>query len=126
MVGDGAGGRRWVPVAVVVALLAACSGSDTSAGADLFAERSLGGLRGCSTCHTVTDRPSVGGPSLVGIGSQAGDRVDGLGAEAYLRQSIVAPAAWFADGWGEGMPAYGDALTAEQIDDLVDYLLALR
>ena len=113
----------FVAVAVV---LAACSGSDTSAGADLFAERSLGGLRGCSTCHTVTDRPSVGGPSLVGIGSQARDRVDGLGADEYIRQSIVAPAAWFADGWGEGMPAYGGVLTADEVDELVDYLLSLR
>lgn len=119
--------RRWhVAVLAVAVLLGACSGSNTSAGADLFAERSLDGLRGCSTCHTVTDRPSVGGPSLVGIGSQAGDRVDGLDAAQYIRQSIVAPAAWFADGWGEGMPAYGDVLTDEELDALVDYLRSLR
>lgn len=118
--------RRWCVPVVAAALLVSCSGSDTSAGADLFAERSLGALRGCSTCHTVTDRPSVGGPALIGIGSQAGDRVDGLGADEYIRQSIVAPAAWFADGWGEGMPAYDGVLTADEVDALVDYLLSLR
>ena len=102
------------------------SSGDASAGEALFAQRSLDGLRGCSTCHTVTDRPSVGGPSLVGVGGWAGERVEGLGADAYIRQSIVAPSAWFADGWGEGMPAYGDVLTEDEVDALVDYLLSLR
>lgn len=119
---------RWLVVALVAAAVAvaACSGPDTSAGADLFAEPSLGGLRGCQTCHTVTDRPSVGGPSLLGVGSSAGERVAGLGAEDYLRQSIVAPGAWFVDGWGEGMPAYGEVLDDDQLDALVAYLLSLR
>ena len=107
-----------------------CSSSpgriDTTVGEALFTGESLGGLQGCGGCHSVTSRASVGGPLLLGIGSRAGSRVDGLDADDYLRQSIVAPTAYLAAGWGPGMPAYGHVLTTAQVDALVDYLLSLR
>lgn len=123
-------GPRPLPVLVLafVLLAIACSSdpADTSAGAELFARDSLGVLEGCSTCHSATSRPSVGGPALLDIGAQAGTRIAGLDAEAYLRESILAPTAYFAPGWGEGMPAYGGVLTADELDALVAYLLRLR
>ena len=110
-----------------VTLSAGCSSSSGDApGADLFAESFHDGVRGCISCHTVTDRPSVGGPSLVGIGSVAGDRIDGVSAADYLRESILAPGAHYADGWGEGMPSYAGVLTADEVEAIVDFLLALE
>jgi hypothetical protein len=119
---------RWRFVVVVVAALGiACSSSaDTSPGAELFARDSLGEVHGCSTCHSVSDRPSVSGPALLDIGLWAGGRVEGISAEDYLRESILAPAAHFADGWGEGMPSYAGVLTADEVEAIVDYLASLR
>ncbi len=114
-------------LATAAVLLGACSSSAaTSRGAELFAESFHNGVRGCVSCHTVSDRPSVGGPSLVAIGSTAADRVPGVEAADYLRESILAPGAHHADGWGEGMPSYAGVLTADEVDAIVDYLLSLR
>lgn len=118
--------RQSVLALVMALAIGACSSSDTSLGEELFAESFHDGVRGCVSCHTVTDRPSVGGPSLVGIGGVAGDRVDGLSAADYIRESILAPDAHYADGWGTGMPAYGAVLTTDEVEAIVDYLVSLR
>ena len=112
--------------ALIVVGSAACSSDDTSAGEALFAESFHDGVRGCVSCHTVTNRPSVGGPSLVGIGAVAGNRVDGMDAADYIRESILAPDAHYADGWGTGMPSYAAVLTEDQVEAIVTYLVSLR
>lgn len=94
-------------------------------GAFLFATDPIGGEAGCSSCHSLDPDRSTSGPSLAGIGTTAETRVADLDAEAYLRQSIVAPEAAFAPGWGAGMPTYRDRLSDAEVDALVAYLLAL-
>jgi cytochrome c551/c552 len=122
-----------VAVAVVLTL-AACGGSGDSDtvedidGEVLFASTVLEGQAGCVTCHSLSPGQVIVGPSLANIGADAGTRVEGLTAEAYLEQSIVDPSAFVVDGFDDGqMPSvWGDVLSDAQIRALVDYLLTLR
>ncbi len=83
---------------------------------------------GCQVCHVVEGDRTLVGPSLAGIGVAAGARVAGLGAEEYLRQSILDPDAFVVEGYRAGQmpPVYGERLTDRQMDDLVAYLLTLE
>ena len=61
---------------------------DESRGEALFAEN-------CAGCHTLdAGGPLMRGPSLYDIGEWAGGRVEGLSAEEYVFESIVAPDAY--------------------------------
>ncbi len=70
---------------------------------------------------------TVGGaiaPTWQGISGRAGDRVPGLSAEEYLRESIVDPAAYIVEGYSDGMPkGFKILLSGEDIDSLVAFLL---
>ena len=60
------------------------------------------------------------------LGSEAGSRIDGMTAEEYLYQSIVDPDAHQLEGWELNMPRnYEEILSAQEIDDLIAYLLEL-
>ena len=82
----------------------------------------------CATCHAIDSEPfAVGqvGPNLSHIGSKDD--------AAFIRESIVNPNAVIADDCPAGacppgvMPQnFGDTLTAEQLDDLVEYLVSLK
>lgn len=134
---------------VALSLLAACGGGDEETdvdegaagvgnaanGEELYMSTTIGeaNLPGCTTCHNVepTDdplQPSPVGPSHYGLADRAGDYVEGLSAEEYLRQSIVEPNAHVVEGFQpDVMPQnYEDGLTGEQIDNLVAYLLTLE
>ena len=64
------------------------------------------------------------GPSFQSISSRAGDRVPGLSAAEYLRQSIVDPSAHVVEGFVDIMPiSIGFLLSEEDIDNLVAFLL---
>lgn len=81
----------------------------------------------CASCHATSGDTSIVGPSLAGIATAAGTRVVGLDAEAYLRQSILQPSAFVNEGYQDIMPAaIGQALTPEQLDALVAFLLTLH
>jgi cytochrome c oxidase subunit 2 len=82
---------------------------------------------GFGACHTLTDAGTAGivGPALDEISEVAASRVDGLTAEEYMRQSIVEPGAYVVEGYGPTMPAnFGTTLSEDEINILVDYLLA--
>lgn len=131
-----------------LSLLAACGG-DEEGGVDedaggvgnaangeaLYTGATIGAanLPGCVTCHSVepTDdplQPSPVGPSHYGVAARADDYVEGMSAEEYLRESIVAPDAHIVEGFQPGvMPQnYEEELTAQEIDNLVAYLLTLE
>ncbi|MEE9284721.1 MAG: cytochrome c oxidase subunit II, partial [Dehalococcoidia bacterium] len=57
---------------------------------------------GCTACHTIDTVPvarGVIGPDLTHVASVAGQRVAGLSAEEYLRQSIQEPNAFVVEGF---------------------------
>lgn len=119
--------RRTVfPILISLSVILSACGGNTSGeslpGEEIFYS---GGstLLGCSTCHSLDGTDNVG-PSLMGISDRAGDRVNGLSAEDYIRNSIIAPSAYLVAGYNDSMPTlYAEQLTQEEIDDLVKFLL---
>lgn len=123
--------RKLLLLIPVIMLLAACD----SAGADIpptFTEQQVRGQNlydsYCSRCHSRINGETIVGPSFYGLASRAGDRVEGLDAEAYIRQSIMEPTAYTVEGFTEGlMPAsLAEELEPDQVDAIVSYLLTLK
>lgn len=92
-------------------------------GRDLFNSRAAG----CATCHSVEAGDDGIGPSLHGVASRAGTRVEGLTAELYLRNSVLLPDQYIAPGFpaGQMLPIYRERFSEAQLDALVAYLLTL-
>ncbi len=95
----------------------------------------------CFTCHSTSPDVVLAGPSMAGVVGRASGVVQGdaytgsaTDPEGYLRESILEPDAHIADGpdffASDGrsmMPAdYDESLTADQVDQLVAYLMSLR
>jgi ferredoxin len=82
---------------------------------------------GCHVCHSVEPNEDGIGPSLAGIADRAGQRVDGLDAEAYLRQSIFSPDEYVVDGYPSGrmLSVYRDRLSDQEFEALLTYLMSL-
>ena len=108
-------------------LAAAAAVGDIAAGQELFNEP-LDGVNhslSCSSCHTI-DGQLARNPTFVGTGTVAGDRIAGVSDVEYIRQSIVDPYAFKADGeWlSAAMPyVYADLLSEDQINNLIAYVL---
>jgi mono/diheme cytochrome c family protein len=101
------------------------SAGNAQAGETLFAQATIGSNPGCKTCHSL-DGTQLVGPTVQGIGSRAGQEVQGQSAEQYLRTSITDPNAHVVEGFAQGvMPSFQGVLTDAQISDLVAYLLTL-
>lgn len=82
----------------------------------------------CATCHSVdgSDRPT--GPGMLGIASHVAERHPDRELIEFLHESIVHTDAVIAEGYAPGvMPNnYEEILTAQQIDDLIAYLVSLE
>lgn len=92
---------------------------DSSAGKQIFSRI------GCTACHTIADvEGAVGtvGPELSQVASVAGQRVSGLAAIDYLRESILEPGAYVVEGFAPLMPA-GLIDEGPDLDALVAFLL---
>ena len=79
--------------------------------------------KGCTGCHSragVSD--GFIGPDLTNLAERAGDRVDGLTAEEYVRQSVLNPQAYIVDGYGPQMPVL--PVDPRELDALVEFLLS--
>jgi cytochrome c2 len=100
-------------------------GSDRAAGRKLYFETSLGTNAGCRICHSLDEGATLVGPSFAGIATRAAERVPGMSAEEYLRQSILEPDAYVVEGFpsGQMVPNLGEILTEQQIDDLIAFLM---
>jgi cytochrome c oxidase subunit II len=102
-----AGFERWVQEQRRLAAEGASAG-----GKELFTQQ-------CGSCHVLADADTQGevGPNL-DEGLQGQD-------EAFIRESILDPDAMIAEGFQPGvMPNnFGDSLSEEQINSLVEYLL---
>ncbi len=92
-------------------------------GRDVFNSRAAG----CPTCHSVRQGDDGIGPSLYGVATRAGGRVEGLTPELYLRNSILLPDQFVVPGFpaGQMLPIYRDRFSEEQLDALVAYLMTL-
>ena len=99
-------------------------GGDAAAGPAVFAGK------GCVACHTIQGLAgAVGqiGPELTNVATNAGTRVAGMSAEAYLRQAIEDPPAFVVEGFGPIMPAtIRSTMSDTEFEDLVAYLLTLN
>jgi nitric oxide reductase subunit C len=95
----------------------------------------------CFTCHSTSPGVVLAGPSVAGMARRAQEVVESekytgtaATAEEYVRESILEPHAHIAEGpdffavnGRSIMPDnYGETLTAEQVDQLVAYLMSLR
>lgn len=95
---------------------------------------------GCFACHSTAAGVNLVGPTLAGIAEAAERRVkdpsyrgQATDAAAYIRESITNPNAFvlegptFSSGGRSLMPTGFDAaLTPQQVDDLVAYLMTLK
>jgi cytochrome c553 len=125
---------RIVKFSLVVTLLAACGAAagDPVNGKKLFdGDVAMADTRApaCATCHAVEPGMDTGsGQSLSNVGNRAGTAVAGQLAEEYLRTAIVNPDAFLSGGYQEGIMyrGYAQALTPQQINDLVAYMLTLK
>lgn len=119
-------------------LLTSCGGSsgNPERGEELYRQRALadGAAPGCISCHSLDPGVVKVGPSHAGVGARAEQVVDepeyqgeATTAAGYLRESITDPNAHVVEGFEPVMYAnFEEVLTAEQIDDLVAFLLTLR
>jgi WD40 repeat protein len=85
----------------------------------------------CRMCHLFDTPESAVGPSLLGIGSRAGSTVNGLSAEAYIRQSLTSPSAYVVPGYEDVMPPYVktplyERMGPDSLDMVITYLLQLK
>ena len=80
--------------------------------------------KGCTSCHSLDGVSATGqiGPNLTGLADRAGDRVEDLEAEDYIRQSVLDPEAFIVDGFSPLMPTL--PLDTDELDALVKFLLA--
>ncbi len=103
-------------------------GSDPAEGEKLYFETSLGTNASCRICHSLTPGDDGVGPSFGGIATRAAERVSGMSAEEYLRQSILEPDVYVVDGYPAGLmvPNLDETLTQTQIDDLIAFLMTLK
>jgi len=131
----------WAGLLAVLLVVAACGNGDAnttapaSTAGDPERGRQIwddgGGViqgGGCQACHSLDGSEKAGStraPTWQGVSGRAGDRVPGLSAEEYLRESIVDPAAYTVDGYFvDAMPkGYKILLSEEDIDGLVAFLL---
>ncbi len=131
----------WAGLLAVLLVLAACGDgqADTTAQTASVGDPERGrqiwedgggviGGGGCSACHSVDGSEQVGesrrAPTWQGISERAGDRVPGLSAEEYFRESIMDPGAYIVEGYSDLMPGiFSFLLSEEDIDSLVAFLL---
>ncbi len=118
---------------LLLVLAAGCGGpsgptGDPVRGQELFNQNNLGQGPGCATCHLIEPDKVKIGPSLSGAAARAQTRVEGLSAEEYLHQSILEPNAYVVPGFPSNVmyPNFAEQLTAQDLADLVAYLLTLE
>lgn len=112
-------------------LLAACTSAPaTPAGPTLTPQEARGQEvfnLNCATCHSLSPDTVIVGPSLDGVASRAGTRVEGMDAKTYLQTSVLKPNAFLVPGYQDSMiPDIAKQLTGEDFDAVVAYLLTLK
>jgi len=97
---------------------------DPERGRDIF--ETGGGIMTfpCKNCHTLDGTIFRNrAPSLKGISAVAGNRVPGLSADEYLRQSLQDPSAFEVEGFDKTMDSYKYLLNEADLAAVVAFLL---
>ena len=115
---------------------AAAAGGNADSGKKLFNEPVIAsaGSPGCVTCHSLEKGKTLVGPSMAGIATEAEaglKKADYKGtaktAEEFLKESIVSPDVMVTQGFQPGiMPKTYTKLSAQEVNDLVAYLMTLK
>lgn len=80
--------------------------------------------KGCTACHSIDGERSTG-PTWEGLAGSEVKLDDGttlIADDAYLARSIIDPGVQVVDGFADIMPAAYDALSDEDVADLLAYL----
>lgn len=88
----------------------------------------LRGKGGCLVCHKDSDTGNERGPDLRQAAGRAALRRPGLGAEAYLVESLVTPEAFLVPGYPKMMPSAVKppaALSMAEVKAIIAYLQVL-
>lgn len=97
--------------------------SESAARGQLLAES-----KGCLQCHTVDGTPSSG-PTWKGFAGSSRPLTSGesvIADDTYLLNSILDPSLQVVLGFDAIMQSdYGETLTGEEIDDLINYIKSL-
>jgi cytochrome c2 len=90
-------------------------------------------MMGCMACHTTDNVAQQGiGPAWKGLFGSKRDIVKGtpmIADEAYLRESILTPAAKIVKGYEKveaGMPVYAGVLTDSQVESIILFIKTLK
>lgn len=114
-------------ICLTILLLSACSDNaeptpasgdpQVSEGHEVF-------RKNCAICHSLIPEKVITGPSLSGVATRAGKRVEGFEARDYIYQSITDPDAYVVDGFQNLMPPnFLDKLEPEEINAVIAFLL---
>ncbi len=132
--------RTLLSLLTIALLLTACGGGpsgDPTRGEELYLQPIIGesAAPGCTTCHSLEPDTVLVGPSHADVGARAeaivsSDVYTGAATTAaeYLRESILSPDAYVADGFAPGVmyANYANVLTEGQVEDLVAFMLTRR
>ncbi len=81
----------------------------------------------CATCHALVPDTVIIGPSLAGIATRAGARVEGQSADEYIQRSILRPGDYVVEGYKDVMITnLSMELTNEDMNALVAFLMTLK
>ncbi|MEO1163755.1 MAG: c-type cytochrome [Chloroflexota bacterium] len=120
---------QWIVIVLMAMIVSACSTNpeSTVAFADLpetgdpVAGEAVYNSQNCGACHI---EGASGAPWLEGLGERAGSTVEGESAREYVFYAVVQPARHIVEGYGNAMPNnYDEQLNAQELADLVSYLL---
>jgi mono/diheme cytochrome c family protein len=113
---------RLTAVFIILALLliACAPAPEVTRGEIIFTEH-------CAVCHSLVENQIIVGPSMDGLASRAGGRIDGMDAKSYLYASLREPSSYLVEGFRDLMPLnISKELTAQEQDDVIAYLLTLK
>ncbi|MBK8020860.1 MAG: cytochrome c [Chloroflexi bacterium] len=98
------------------------SNGDPARGESIF-RRGTESAPPCISCHAIVPGGFGIAPNLAGVPERAGFRVEGLTADAYLRQSILDPLVFIVPGFRPIMVNnYAELLSDQELADLVAFL----
>ena len=123
---------RFIFISIFILLsTAACSAPATPSPTPTLSPEAAQGkavfITQCGACHSIIEDTIIVGPSLAGIASRAGERVEGEDARTYLYTSLLAPDRYLVDGFTNTMPLnFAKELTGEELDAVIAYLFTLE